>query len=331
MRIGVWSFAHVHAPGMAHTLQSLPEVEFSGIADDDGARGRAAAERFGTRYFEDANEFLANVEAVVLESPNVEHRAMIERAAATGVHVLTDKPLATTYDDGLAAIAACREADVTLAIEFPCPFSPSFERLVDIVQAGQLGEIMAVRATNRGTMPGGWFIELDKSGGGAVMDHTVHVADLLRRLTGSEFSRVYAEIGHGIFHSDWDDSGILSLTMENDVFATLDCSWSRPESFPVWGDVTMQVIGANGMARLDMFNEHVTVYPRGEGKARWLSYGADLNAAIVRDFVEAVKTGRSPRCTGEDGLRALEVALAAYESARRGEPVSIDEVTTADH
>ena len=95
----------------------------------------------------------------------------------------------------------------------------------------------------------------------------------------------------------------------------------------MWGDVTLLVAGTNGTAYLDMFNEHVSLYPRGTGqKEQWLSYGPDLTAAILHDFVEAIETGRPPRSTGEDGLAALAVALAAYESDRRQGPVTMEEI-----
>jgi predicted dehydrogenase len=186
--------------------------------------------------------------------------------------------------------------------------------------------LLAIKATNRGSMPGGFFVELERSGGGAVIDHTVHVADLLRRLTHSEPVRVHAEIGHGLYHQRWDDSGLLTIEMANGVFATLDCSWSRPKSYATWGDVTLKVIGSTASAEASLFGQHVVLYPVEPTPPRWVGWGSDLDALMIDDFIRSVRDGRPPVCTGEDGLAALRVALAAYDSSRRGAPVAISEI-----
>jgi len=329
MRMGLWSLAHMHAYGYLAALQEREDVKLVGLADEDGERGaRAAAER-GIPFYPDPDDLLARIDALVITSANADHRAMAERAAESGVSVLLEKPIATTHEDGQAIVEAFERAGRTLAIAFPCPFSPAFQGLLDTVREGRLGRLLAMRTTNRGSMPGGFFIQIERSGGGAVIDHTVHVADLLRRLTGAEPTRVYAEVGHGLYHQDWDDSGLLSIDMSDGSLATLDCSWSRPKSFPTWGDVTLHVIGENGTADADLFGQHLHHYPSEENRPRWLGWGSDLDALMIDDFLSAVAEGRPPRSTGEDGLRALEVALAAYASAREGRAVTIDELRGA--
>ena len=100
-------------------------------------------------------------------------------------------------------------------------------------------------------------------------------------------------------------------------------SWSRPKAFPTWGDVTIEVLGENGVVRLDAFRQHLDVYSNRTGKAEWMSWGSDMDLALLSDFVAAIREGREPSITGYDGLKALEVALAAYRSAKAGEPVKL--------
>lgn len=326
MRIGLWSLAHLHGYSYLASLAAMEGLTFVGLADEDPERGRRAAEERGVPFVEDPDDLLDAVEAVVITSANANHRAMALRAAEKGVSVLLEKPIATTAEDGRAIVDAFASRGLTLATAFPCPFSPAFEELVARVHRGELGRLLAVRATNRGTMPGGFFIELERSAGGAVIDHTVHVADLLRRLTRAEIRSVYAEIGHGLYHEPWDDSGILTLEMEDGTFATLDCSWSRPKSYPTWGDVTLRVIGERGNATVDLFVQHLELYPGADARPTWLGWGSDLDRLMIADFCDAVTTGRPPRSTGLDGLRALEAALAAYASARTATPVDISAV-----
>ena len=324
MRIGVWSLAHMHAYGYLTCLASHAEVTWAGVVDEEQSESaREAAREHGLDWVESADELLEQVDAVIITSANADHAPMALRAAEAGVHALMEKPLASNRVNALAMIEAFARRDLVLGTAFPCPFSPAFGALQERVATGALGEILALRTTNRGLMPGGFFIELERSGGGAAIDHSVHVADLLRRLTSSDPVRVYAEVGHGLYHEAWDDSGLLSIDMASGAVATLDTSWSRPKSYPTWGDVTLQVIGSKGNAYADLFGQHVTLYPHEGTKPRWISWGSDLDSLMVDDFIAAVRQGQAPRSTGQDGLVALEVALAAYASAEAGQPVEI--------
>ncbi len=324
MRIGVWSLSHMHAHSYLACLAARTDIAWLGVLDEEQPeRARRAAEAHGGQWVRSSAELLAQADAVIITSANADHARMALQAAQAGVHALVEKPLATARADALAMIEAFEARGLILATAFPCPFSPAFCALQEQVASGALGQVLALRTTNRGSMPGGFFIQLARSGGGAVMDHSVHVADLLRRITASDPVRVQAEIGHGLFHQTWDDSGLLVLDMASGAVATLDTSWSRPKSYPTWGDVTLQVIGTEGSAYADLFGQQVTLYPGEASPPRWVSWGSDLDDLMIADWIAAVREGRPPRSTGRDGLKALEVALAAYASARTGQPVEI--------
>ena len=326
MRVGLWSLTHLHALSYIPVLCDRPDVEFVGIADEEPERGRRIAQDHGVPFFASADELLARVEAIVITSANVDHCSMALRAAEVRVAALVEKPIATTLSDARAMVRAFESAGVILATAFPCPFSPAFEELVRVVRAGELGRVLAIKATNRGVMPGGFFTQLERSGGGAVMDHTVHVADLLRRLTGCEATQVYAEVGHGLYHQDGDDSGLLTIDLSDGSFATLDCSWSRPKSYPTWGDVTLHVVGERGNAMADLFSQHLHLYPADGSKSSWRGWGSSLDALMINDFITAVRESRPPCSSGVDGLKALEVTLAAYQSAKTAQAVRIEEL-----
>jgi UDP-N-acetylglucosamine 3-dehydrogenase len=181
---------------------------------------------------------------------------------------------------------------------------------------------MAIRGTNRGKNPGGWFVDPALSGGGAVIDHTVHVVDLMRWFMGAEVREVYAEVDSLLTESKVDDCGILTMEFENGVFATLDCSWSRNKTFPSWGDVTLEIIGTEGTLSLDVFAQKLDVYNNDKGLFH-TNWGDDMDSELVGDFVASVRERKAPSVTGEDGMRAVEVARAAYQSAETKYPVTI--------
>jgi UDP-N-acetylglucosamine 3-dehydrogenase len=321
IRVGMMSFAHMHAGSYASCLEKMPQVELVGVADEDEARGGAAAEAHNTDYYSSYDNLLKqDLDGVVICSENYRHLEMTEMAAVGGVDILCEKPISTNAADARKMIALCREAKVRLQIAFPCRFSPAVIHVRDIVREGRLGEIVAVKATNRGRMPGGWFVDSRLSGGGAIIDHTVHVADLLRWYTGAEAIEVYAEAGTMFNDIEAEDAGLLTISYDNGIFATLDTSWSRPKSFPTWGDVYMEFIGTEGVAGVDAFIQRLDHYSDENMSYGWAGWGSNTDMGLIRDWVDCLGSDREPSITGEDGLRALEVALAAYRSIAGGKP-----------
>lgn len=325
VKIGILSVAHMHAHSYASAINELGTATLAGIADHDQGRAEAAARTYGTQAFPSYEALLASdIDAVVVGSENLRHRQLVEQAAAAGKHILCEKPLATSTDDGNAMLAACAAGGVQLMTAFPCRFSPAMTRLKAAVEAGSIGKVLAIRGTNRGRCPFGWFVELASSGGGAVIDHTVHVTDLMRWILGSEVKSVYAEISHRMFNHEFDDTGFLSLTFADGTIATLDSSWSRPKSFPTWGDVTLSVVGEAGTLTLDMFSQNLVLYSDRTGGVSWVPWGSNIDLLMLAEFVDCIGAGRPVPITGEDGLRAAQVALAAYKSAQTGSPEAPD-------
>ncbi|MEG8036603.1 Gfo/Idh/MocA family oxidoreductase [Sphingomonas sp. LR61] len=116
MRVAVLGFWHVHAGDYAQQTVDHPGTELVAVWDDDTERGRAGAERFGVEYTDDLDALLArtDVDAVTITTSTDVHRDVIERAAAAGKHVFTEKLLAPTVEECDAVIAACDAADVKL-------------------------------------------------------------------------------------------------------------------------------------------------------------------------------------------------------------------------
>lgn len=324
--IGIMSFAHGHANSYANCVQQLPGVTLAGIYDDDAQRGQQAAERHGAPFFASADELLAlSFDGLIICSENANHRPMVEIAAGKVAHILCEKPIASSAEDGQAIIDICVATNTKLQIAFPVRFAPTVQWLKEKVNSDDLGKIYAVQTTNHGSMPGRWFVDKKLSGGGAVIDHTVHVIDLLRWFWDTEVTEVYAEVGHDLLHPGLgiDDVGMLSFALANGIYGTLDTSWSRPPSYTTWGDVKIEVTGEKGVIFVDAFRQHLAVSSNKAGKTQWMGWGSNMDLGLIRDFVGMIRKGTEPSITGRDGLRALEVALAAYESAATGEPVKL--------
>ena len=352
LRIGVLSFAHTHALGYLSALRAMPDVDVIG-SDPDGVstgttrdelRGRELAETLGVEYADSyADLFAWGPDAVIVTSENARHRELVERAAAAGVHVLCEKPLATTWEDGLAIRDAVERAGVLLMVAFPVRFASAFATLRATHDAGALGQLFSVRGANNGMLPlsRDWFTDPALSGGGALADHVVHIADLLEALTGSA-PRTVTAVTNRVLHAgragggasadpadgalpSAETGGLVTITYPDGLIAAIDCSWSMPDTSAVWGGLTLDVAGTGGTVSLDVFGPAAHGIVAATGLPIEARYGADLDAVMLRTFLDAVRTGVQPQPDVRVGLRTLSIVLAAQESARTGRTVAISE------
>lgn len=323
IKIGILSFAHMHAYGYTQALKQLPNVALVGIADDNIKRGKQAAKHFKSKFYNKYKDLVKISDAVVITSENAKHKDLTILAATAGKHILCEKPISVSLTDAQVMIDICKKNRVKLQTAFPCRFAASVIRAKQVIDDGKIGKILAIRGTNHGRMPGGWFIDKRKSGGGAVMDHTVHVADLIRWITRQEFTEVYAEIDTRYYKMKIDDCGILSMKMSGGTFCTLDPSWSIPKVYPTWGDVTMRIIGEKGVIYIDAFKQRVNLYNNKDIAAKWIYWGPNIDMGLVKSFIDAIENDTPVCITGEDGLLAMELALGAYQSAKKAKPVRL--------
>jgi len=322
-RIGILGIAHTHGYSYIRQIQSFSDMSVTGIFDRDPGRTEKSSDLFGIETFEDPLELIENSDAVVVTSENSFHRHYAELAMKKGRHVLCEKPIATTEEDARSMLQTARENNVVFQMAFPVRYAPSIQQARKEIETGKLGRILSVSATNHGRMPGGWFVDEKLSGGGAVMDHTVHVVDIIRWLLDAEIVEVSAEYGRLIHDIPVEDCGLLLLSLSNDSFMSLDCSWSRPQAYPYWGDVTLNLVGTEGTLRINAFDAKLKVFSNKRG-VFWENFGDSFDRALVREFADSVMEKRRPLTSGEDGLEALRVALAAYESGRINEPVQLN-------
>lgn len=324
VRIGILSTAHVHTAAYAAIVDEFTDVEFVGVADDDTGRGRSFAEEHGTEFV-DADELLDSVDAALVCSENTAHSRWVERAARADVDVLCEKPLATTVDDAVAIRDLCRDSTVDIGVAMPLRFSEPAIRAKRQFEDGRIGSLQLLAGTNRGQRPGSWFADPAKSGGGAAMDHTVHIVDLVHWLTGERVDEVYAQHDTRFESLDVEDVNVLSMELADGTAFTLDGSWSRPDEWDFWGDATLELVGTEGSIDVDCFDQTFTL-TRDSGERSGISsvyWGSDPNVGLVRNFVDAVRNDRDPKITADEAVAAVAVVEAAYESAQSNEPVCV--------
>ncbi|MFJ9752282.1 Gfo/Idh/MocA family protein [Streptomyces chartreusis] len=338
MKVAVLSLAHVHAATYLRLLRDRSDIELITADPDadpeDPSRGKALADALGVSYRSSYEAALAEQpHAVIITSENTRHRPLVEMAAAAGAHILCEKPLATTEPDALAMIEACEKAHVSLMTAYPVRFHPAFASLRHSLTDGSLGRLLSVHGVNNSSPPAlerSWFADPVLSGGGAVMDHTVHIADLLDvLLDGEQPTHVYAVANdhlspaHDEAVQGVESAGLITMTYPGGLVATIDCSWSHPATHPTWGGLSLTCVTERAQVEFDAFPPLLTGYDTTHSTPRWEPTAVDLDAAMLNSFLTAARTGQRAHPDGHAGLRTLRIVLAAYESLVTGQPAAI--------
>jgi predicted dehydrogenase len=328
-RIGLLGVAHLHVDAYIENLRAT-EATVVGVTDHDPVRGGQWATAHGVAWFDSPADLLAaGLDGVVVCSENSRHLPLVQEAAAAGVAVLCEKPLATTEEDSRAVVEACRAAGVPLMTAFPGRFNPVMRDGVAEVHSGRLGGVLSAVGVNQGKLPmaeRAWFVDPAQSGGGALIDHVVHLADLLRWMLGEDPVEVYA-VANRVLHGQVvgvETGGLVVLTYADGTFASIDSSWSRPERYPTWGGLGLDLVCEKGVLSLDAFSQFATVYGGKQGDLQWAGWGSDANQGMIDEFVAVCAGQTEPSVTGEDGHVATRIALAAIESSRTGQPVRLE-------
>ena len=332
--VGVLSRAHVHADSYLGLLAAMPDVEVL-LCDPDVGPEADRGDRSlppGVTCLDSVPELLdRGPAAVLITSENARHRELIELVAPTGAAILCEKPLATTAEDARAIAAVVRRHEVPFMIAYPVRFMAVCRELIARQRAGQLGELVALRGTNNGRLPSSrpWFTDPALSGGGALFDHVVHVADLADALTGSSGSTVSA-VTNRLLSAELspvaETGGLVLITYETGVVAAIDCSWSLPTTAPSWGGLTLSVSGTGGEAFVDAFRPRVRGLAAADGRALELPYAGGGDAAMLREFLAMARDRRPRQPDLGVALRTLAIVLAAAEAAVGGRTVEVQDL-----
>ena len=324
LKVGISSFAHPHADAYADVLRASPNAELVGFSDPDDARALRVSARLGIPRLSEDELLHSGLDALLVCSENASHRDTVLAAAAAGVNVLCEKPLATSLDDARRMVEAFARKGLLLRTAFPMRFSGPIREAKMLAGTDALGPIGAIEGVNQGKIPldgGGWFLDPARAGGGAVTDHSVHLADCFRWILSDEVTRVYAQ-ANALIGSDpgVETAGLLVLEFSRGAVATIDCSWSRPPGYPSWGGLGMRIVARKAVLDVDAFADHFAVFD--QRGAYWSDWGDRSNADMIEEFLSGCVSGSTPSTDPLDGLRAVAIVDAAYESIRTGAPVT---------
>jgi len=335
--IGCGSIArHRHLPEYA----ANPNVELVAVCDNNAERALEIGEKYGVPSYTSFVELLRNaeVDAVSVCTPNYLHAPISNAALLAGVHVLCEKPMATSEEEAKSMIETAKNSGKKLMIAHNQRFVASHQKARQLIQSGEVGKIYSFRtAFGHGGPEGwsvegkeGWFFQKDKAFVGAMGDLGVHKTDLLRYVLGEEIVEVgaFVETSAKEF-ATVDDTAVCVLKTESGIIGTLAASWSYVSK----EDNSTIIYGENAILRLedDPNNSLVVQYKNGDvvnyqlGKIQSNDEGGQSSSHVIDQFMDAVLNDKEVPVSGEEGMKSLGVILAALESNETKQIVRIKE------
>lgn len=322
--LGAGRIGQVHARAIA----SVPGAELVAIAEPFEAAAKAAQAAFGCaiRSIDDIAA-AGDIDAVVICTPTDTHADLIEKFVRAGKHVFCEKPVDLDVARVKAALATVKAEGGTLMVGFNRRFDPDFMALKAAIDAGRVGEVEMITITSRD--PGAPPADYIKVSGGIFRDMTIHDFDVARWLLGEEVETVYAaasvltdpKIGE---LGDYDSATVVLRTASGK-----QCTISNSRRASYGYDQRIEVLGSKGLVSARNTHEANIELADGAGFSRppllnfFMTRYTAAYANEIEAFCKAVADGTPTPTTGEDGLKALELAEAALTSARTGTVVKV--------
>jgi UDP-N-acetylglucosamine 3-dehydrogenase len=302
LRVGVVGVG-VMGSNHARVFSEIQGVKLVGVADPDAGRRGQVASAAGCPAFGEVEGLLAQrVDAVTIAAPTHLHEEIALACIAKGVHVMVEKPIASTVEEGRAIIAAARRAGVTLMVGHVERFNPTVTTIKEAIRGE---DILSIAITRVGPFPP------RMSNVGVVIDLAVHDIDLIRWFTDSEIIEVQPQLSNAV--AEREDIALLQFRTASGVLAHINTNWLTPFKAR---DVTIATRKKYIMADLLTFQvtECYGFQPDGAYSMRHLSVGyAEPLRAELQSFVGAIRDNKPPAVTGEEGVASLEIAIRCLD------------------
>jgi len=344
--IGTGSIAALHLQAYAANA----DAQLAAVADLNEARARTTAEQYGIdKVFTDYRELLADpqIDAVSICTWNDTHAEISIAALRAGKHVLVEKPLSRTVEEAERIRDAVRETGNILQVGFVRRYDSNAQLMRQFIESGELGEIYYAKASclRRLGNPGGWFADINRSGGGPLIDLGVHMIDLCWYLMGrpkpvTVSGNTYRKLGnranvqHLSFYkaADYDasvntveDMANALIRFENGASLAVDVSFTLHAK---QDEVAVKLYGDKGGAELEpgmalMLEKHNTIlnaYPQTDHPS--FHFDSAFQHEIDH-FIACCRTGQTPISPVDDGVEIMKILRGVYESSAKGEEIRL--------
>jgi predicted dehydrogenase len=332
--LGVGEMGKRHAENLRRLV---PEARLVAVADAAPQRARQVAEELEIEHAYPSLEEMAlrkDVDAILIATPDKFHGAAIRTAAAAGKNILCEKPIATALDDAHAALREVSRARVRLQIGFMRRYDPAYVAAMKRIEAGEIGTPVIFKSVGRDKDEPPLAAYQSNVNGMLFYNNTIHDFDLARWLMKDEVSEVQAYTSTTIRPevATFGDvvASVVNLKYLHGAIGNIESYVQAIYAY----DVRTEIVGSKGSIFVGSLQKTPATFLNTHGSNEiladhFLSRFADAYLAEVQDFVHTILTDREPRVTGDDGLRALEIAAAAENSHLESRPYKISQEKAA--
>ena len=332
--VGVGEMGKRHAENLRRLV---PEARLVAVADAAAPRAKQVAEELEIEHsFGSLEEMVErkDIDAVVIATPDKFHAQGIRIAATARKDILCEKPIATDLGDAHAAVQEVVQRGVRLQIGFMRRYDPAYAAAMSRVEAGEIGTPVLFKSVGRDKDEPPLAAYQSQINGMLFYNNTIHDFDLARWLMRDEVVEVqsYATTAIRPEVAKYGDivAGVVNLKFAHGAIGNIESYVQALYAY----DVRTEIVGSKGSIFVGSLQKTPATFLSTHGSNEiladhFLSRFADAYVAEVRDFVHTMLAGRAPRVTGEDGLRALEIAVAAEKSHLQGRPWSVAEAKAA--
>lgn len=329
IRFGVAGFGFI---GQIHAMNIMkhPNAELSAVFSLE--KDKDEVESLGATFHDDWREMLdQDLDAVVVGTPTFTHGELSLAVIEKGMDLFLEKPMERVLEKCKEINDAAKEKGIKLGMAHVLRFDPEYVGLRETVLAGTIGTAKMMRCTRGGPPPGWgtWFFDESKSGT-VILDLSIHDIDYMCWVAGKVPSSVCAmasKIGlqgkemFGISNVvlEFERSGKKNVDIE---IAFAEASWAARASFPF--STSVEVSGTKGLASCNIPGKHPIEEYTDEGRVASNLYVKDAYYNEMDDFVKAVIGNTEPKVSGDDGMLAVKICLAALKSARENEKVALE-------
>jgi predicted dehydrogenase len=316
----------------AENLRRLvPDARLLAIADvAPGRAQQAASELEVEQSFISLEAMLEckDLKAVVIATPDKFHAQAIQIAAAAGKDILCEKPLAISLADAHAALDAVKKAGVRLQIGFMRRYDPAYQAAMKRVEAGEIGDPVVFKSVGRDRDLPPIAAYQSNVNGMLFYSNTIHDFDLARWLMRDEVveTHAYTTVAIRPEVAQYGDvvASVVNLRYAKGAIGNIE---SHAQALYAY-DVRTEIVGSKGSVFVGSIDKTPAVFLNANGGAHiladhFLSRFADAYLAEVQDFVHNMLHDRPPRVSGDDGLKALAIAVAAETSHLQGKPCKV--------
>jgi UDP-N-acetyl-2-amino-2-deoxyglucuronate dehydrogenase len=313
------------------------QCELTDICDIDAARLAEAAAKTGAKGHSSLDQMLANTDAdcVVLASPSGLHSAQTIRVAAAGRHVMTEKPMATRWQDGLAMVRACDAAEVRLFVVKQNRRNRTLQLLKQAITERRFGRIYMVSINVFWSRPQSYYDSAKWRGtwefdGGAFMNQASHYVDLLDWLVGPVES-IMAYTATLARRIEVEDTGVAALRWRNGAMGSISVTMlTYPKNFEgsitilgETGTVRIGGVAVNEIQRWEFASPHEMDRMVSDANYETTSVYGFGHPLYYDNVIRTLRGEAEAETDGREGLRSLELLIALYKSARDGHRVNL--------